>query len=81
MEESFPVYLRLLDGKSYYKVLSLDEMTEYQRIGKRWLRHDVKATILPERYLILDLLGESGYEVERISENQFRKAINDIEGE
>jgi hypothetical protein len=56
MDKVFPQYRKLINEKSYYKIHSPNKMTEFNMLGKNWLRHDLEARILPERLLIADLL-------------------------
>ena len=50
-------------------------MIEWQQIGSRIIRHELHATILPERLLIADLLVCSQDQYEKITENDFNSAI------
>lgn len=67
----FPQYRRLSNGKSYYEILSADEMREITVSGRRWTEYAVTAKILPERVLITDLLDLRYAHYELISEKDF----------
>ncbi|MEN9640410.1 MAG: hypothetical protein RLZZ262_2279 [Bacteroidota bacterium] len=67
----YPQYRRLSNGKSYYEILSADEMREITVSGKRWTEYEIKAKILPERVLITDLLDMRYAHYELISEKEF----------
>lgn len=51
----YPVYRRYLNGRSYFKISSPDELEELQLMGSRCFIHQLKAKILPERNFIYDL--------------------------
>ena len=72
MQDRFPVYLKLSNEKSFYIVDSESHLIEYQRLGNKWLRHEVEAKILPERMLIHDLIDETNKTVERITITEFQ---------
>ena len=74
MQDRFPVYLKLSNEKSFYIVDSESHLIEYQRLGKKWLRYEVEAKILPERMLIHDLIDETNKTVERITIAEFQNA-------
>lgn len=74
MQDRFPVYLKLSNEKSFYIISSESQLIEYQRLGSKWLRHEVEAKILPERLLIHDLLDANNESVERITISEFQAA-------
>jgi hypothetical protein len=75
MEYSYPQFRKNTTGKSYYQITSDHHMIEWQQIGSRIIRHELHATILPERLLIADLLVCSQGQYEKITENDFNSAI------
>lgn len=52
----FPVYRKYSNNKSYFKVLSEDSFEEIQILGKHYLLNVYRAKILPDRYLIKDMI-------------------------
>jgi hypothetical protein len=56
-ELEFPMYRKLFNGKSYYKVESLLRMTEMQLIGGQVSSFDIVANQYPEQLLIKDVIN------------------------
>lgn len=54
---TFPVYLRITDGLSVYRIASETSFTEVQRVGQRFVAHHVVAQTWPERLRIADMLA------------------------
>lgn len=75
MEHAFPVFLKMIDGKSYYAIHSEEHMTQYQRLGTKWLVHELEAKIYPDRVLILDLLDKENDNLKRISKSEFELEV------
>ena len=50
-------------------------MIEWQQLGNKFLRHELNATILPERLLISDLLECTSGHYEVISQEELQTAI------
>jgi hypothetical protein len=46
----------MVGGDRYYAVHSPRRFTELQRMGTRWLRYDVEATVYPELLRIREML-------------------------
>ncbi len=55
-DRQFPLYRKYANGQRYYKIMSLTEFEEIQRIGKRFIIHQHKAIQYPEKLFILDLM-------------------------
>jgi hypothetical protein len=53
-------------------------MEEIQVIGSSYTVRNITATILPERYLIADLIEASLVGVEKLEKHEFLKAVADI---
>jgi hypothetical protein len=49
-------------------------MIEWQQLGSRMIRHELTASILPEKLLIQDLLSSDNGHYEIISESEFNLA-------
>ena len=70
-EIEFPVYRKLFNSKSYYKILSFKEMIEVQFMGDKRIEYKIEAIQYPEQLLIQDLIKlDKGVYLE-ISENEF----------
>lgn len=74
---SFPQYRRLVNGRSYYKVIDKTHMEEIQIMGKFWIRYELTANILPERVLIDDVLSLHDKRWEEITEAQFLEFMDE----
>lgn len=46
----------MLGGAHFYRIHAPDAFTELQRVGKRIIRHEVSATLYPERLRIQEML-------------------------
>ena len=55
----FPVYLRITDGQSVYRIGSDTSFTEVQRVGQRYVVHHIVALTWPERLRIADMLANA----------------------
>lgn len=75
----FPQYRKLSNNLSYYKIESLNSLTEIQRIGNRWTQYEVYAKILPERLLIQDILENEGGRYDTIKEEEFCAFLKESE--
>jgi hypothetical protein len=73
MEEQFPIYRKYVNGKTFFKIVSFDELHEIQVMGSRRLEHHTKATQYPEKVLIMDLI-KMGEGVEESSEREYKGA-------
>lgn len=49
-------------------------MVEWQQLGSQLMRHEMNASILPEKLLISDLLACTNGHYEIISESEFKLA-------
>ncbi len=67
----FPVYLRIADGYSVYRIGSETSFTEVQRIGQRYVTYHIVALTWPERLRIADMLTNADGSLSPISEAQF----------
>jgi hypothetical protein len=53
---SFPMYRTLPNGRSLYKILSVDAMEEIQRVGSKLQLYRIQAVQYPEKLLISDMI-------------------------
>jgi hypothetical protein len=51
-------YRKYKNGQSYFKISGTEEMEELKLMGKYFKLYRIKATILPERVFIADLLEQ-----------------------
>ncbi len=71
----FPLYRKYANGASFFEVLSDSEFRELKVVGGYYELHHIKATILPERNYISDLINNSeGYYVEA-TQNEYRQKL------
>ncbi|MFT4678277.1 MAG: hypothetical protein ACI9RU_000472 [Litorivivens sp.] len=56
MDHQFPIFRKYVNGKTFFKIVSIDELHEIQVMGSRRLEHHTKATQYPEKVLIMDLI-------------------------
>jgi len=60
----FPLYRRSVNGLNWYRITSPMMFTEVQRVGSRYIAHQVRALIHPDRVRIADLIAmEDGHVV------------------
>lgn len=71
MKNIFPVYRKYSNNKSFFKVLNENQFEEIQFIGKKCNVHQFTAKILPDRYLIKDMLEQKDNRWEEISEDEY----------
>lgn len=67
----FPIYRKSLSGKNWYRINSIDRLVEVQQMGEKYYKHELTATIYPDKLLIQDLIACQNYEV--CSEEEFEK--------
>jgi hypothetical protein len=59
---TFPIYRKLSNEKSYYKIVSAESFIELQRIGSKTKKHTLIAKQYPEKLLIQEMISLSnGY--------------------
>lgn len=63
MAKSFPIYCKLQGGGHLYRIESDDRFTELQRVGSRWVKHKVVASMYPEMVRIAEMIdgGDGTY--------------------
>lgn len=69
--QKFPVHLRIADGNSVYRIHSETAFLEVQRVGRRFVAHDIVARTWPERLRIADLLENADGTLTTISATEF----------
>ena len=58
MDRSWPQYRRTVSGSNHYRIEAEDRFTELQRLGKRWIVHEVRRAPCPERVRNHEMLSE-----------------------
>jgi hypothetical protein len=53
---TFPIYRKLSNEKSYYKIVSAESFIELQKIGTKTRRHTIIAQQFPEKLRIQDMI-------------------------
>lgn len=76
-ETTFPIYCEINSGASFFVIHSTEELTEFQKLGSRYLKHTLKAKILPERLLISDMIENEGNRWPRMSKATFEKHVKE----
>jgi hypothetical protein len=56
---NFPLYRKLANGQSFYRIDSAERFTEVQRVGGRCVVHRFTARIHPDRVRLAELLDEA----------------------
>ena len=72
----FPVYRKYANEQTFFVIHSLEQWTEYKRLGKKIKQHDFTAIQFPEKIFIQDLidlqegiLPSSKSEIERLMQH------------
>jgi hypothetical protein len=68
---SFPVYRKLANGRSFFRIDSATRFTEIQRIGRRCVVHEIVAHTYPEKVRIAELLNTGHHGVLASTEEEF----------
>jgi hypothetical protein len=71
----FPQYRKYLNGQSYFKIISAEEMIEVKLIGRFYEIHELKVKILPDRNLLNDLLYNYSEFALVIDEKEFEEKM------
>lgn len=53
---SYPIYRQLAGGAHLYRIDAADRFVELQRIGSRWVKHEVQASMYPEKVRIKEMI-------------------------
>jgi hypothetical protein len=74
----FPQYRKLSNDKSYYRIESLTQFIEIQRIGSRLVKHSIRADQYPEMLRIREMLSLELEGIELLSEFEFNQLAQQI---
>lgn len=72
----FPLYRKYPSGTSFFEILSAEEFKEIQLIGDRYEIHHIKASILPERNYLLDLIENREGRYIEMSGDEFQRELS-----
>lgn len=72
----FPLFRKYPNDKSYFKILSDQEFIEYTLVGQYYSVNAIKASILPDRNYLMDLIENTDKNYLVISEEEFESAIH-----
>jgi hypothetical protein len=64
------------NGQSYFKIAGTEEMEELKMMGRYFKLYNIKATILPERVFIADLLEQYQEFAETITAEEYEQQLN-----
>ncbi|CAN5359531.1 hypothetical protein BH09BAC1_BH09BAC1_22050 [soil metagenome] len=64
------------NGQSYFRITGTEEIEELKLMGKYFKLYHIKATILPERVFIGDLLEQYQDFAEAITQQEFEHQLN-----
>ncbi len=71
----FPLYRRSINGLNWYCITSPMLFTEVQRVGSRYVVHQVRALIHPDRLRIADLIAMQDDHVVACEAPEFKLAL------
>ena len=75
----FPQFRKLANNKNYYRIESNEKFEEVQVMGKYWWMSGLKATIYPEKLLIMDMLACEGQRWSAIEKEEFEAFVGHCE--
>lgn len=76
-QPQLPAYRQLSGAAHYYRILSLEHFQELQRIGSRWVLHEVHAAAYPERLRVHEMLACTAPFVE-LDQGEWVRAFADL---
>ena len=71
----FPIFRKYKNNKHFFKIISVNEFEELSFIGKKLMITKHKASILPDRNFISDLIHDVGNICEIASEEEYQKNL------
>lgn len=71
----YPIYLKMINNKSYFKIISKNQFVELQLIGGKILKHEIHAEQYPDKLRIRDML-EDKITWPRIDSNEFQSILD-----
>lgn len=77
--DNFPLFRKYTHGNTYFKISSNDSFEELKIMGNNYSVKHYKATILPDRNYISDLIKNEGNHWEIIEETDFNEVLANCE--
>jgi len=71
ISSNFPLFRKTPNEKSFYKISANDELLEIQKIGSKFISHQLKAKIFPEKNLLQDMIENKDDFWININEKEF----------
>jgi hypothetical protein len=68
---TFPVYRKLANERSFFRIDSPLRFTEVQRVGRQCVVHEVEAHTYPEKVRLIELLELQHHWVKESSSEEF----------
>lgn len=78
-KQNFPVYRKYPDNRSFFAIYNENEFEEIKLLGNFYSVHRIKATILPERNYISDMLNLHNNHWVESSESEFTTIKSDCQ--
>lgn len=75
MTALFPQYRKYSNNRNFFKISSAEDFEEISFIGNKHIVRQHRATILPDRNLIQDLLHDPAF-AETITEEEYMNQLN-----
>lgn len=77
--DKFPLFRKYEHGTTYFKIISIDSFEELKIMGNNYSLKKYKASILPDRNYISDLIKNEGNHWKIIDEWEFNEALKNCE--
>lgn len=75
MTPVFPQYRKYSNNRNFFKIRSAEDFEEISFIGSKRIVRQYRATILPDRNLVQDLLHDPAF-AETITEEEYMNQLN-----
>ena len=72
----FPQYRKYKNGQSFFRINTAEDMEELKLMGKYFKLYHIKATILPERVFIGDMLEAYHEFADAITETEYTAQLS-----
>lgn len=76
---NFPLFRKYANGNTYFRVNAYDNFDELKIMGNNYSLKNYKATILPDRNYIIDLINNEGEHWKIIDEVEFNQTLASCE--
>ncbi len=75
MKVVYPIYLKYSNNKSFFKITAADAFEELQVMPSAYSIHRIKATTLPDRNYIHDMVQNEGERWEAITQEEYQSQL------